>query len=231
MKLLIVYATAGEISLPEEAMETVQHGDVKQYNYQHTLEISVLITGAGMIPTTYHLQKELAKNKYDLVINAGLAGSFDKAVSLGTVFLVTEDCFSETGAEDGDEFIPLAQLGLMDPDEHPYTAGHLINKYTAGITAIENLPKARAITVNRVHGNISSIEKVKKLFNARLESMEGAAFFYVCMNEKIPCLQIRAVSNFIEKRNKNAWDIPLALKHLGSEMEKILNELAGKKTI
>ncbi len=231
MKLLIVYATPGEISLPDEVKETARHGKVLQYSYAGTLEISVLVTGAGMIPTAFHLQKELAKNKYHLVINAGVAGCFDKAVALGSVFLVTEDCFSEMGAEDGDEFISMTGLGLQDPDEAPFKSGKLINENTYGIPAAEALVKAKAITVNKVHGNTSEIEKVKKLFGADLESMEGAAFFYVCLSENIPCMQIRAVSNLIEKRNRNAWNIPLALKNLRSVTGEILKALAEKKTI
>jgi futalosine hydrolase len=44
--------------------------------------------------------------------------------------------------------------------------------------------------------------------------MEGAAVFYVAQQEKIPALQIRAISNLVEKRNKDNWDIPLAIKNL-----------------
>ena len=37
--------------------------------------------------------------------------------------------------------------------------------------------------------------------------MEGAAFFYVCLKEKVNFFQIRAISNFVEKRNKKNWEI------------------------
>ena len=44
--------------------------------------------------------------------------------------------------------------------------------------------------------------------------MEGAAFFYVCLCENIPFLQIRAISNYVEQRNEKNWNIPLAIKNL-----------------
>jgi len=50
----------------------------------------------------------------------------------------------------------------------------------------------------------------------QLESMEGAAFFYACTQAGVPCLQIRAVSNYVEKRNRDAWQIGLAIKNLNS---------------
>jgi futalosine hydrolase len=65
---------------------------------------------------------------------------------------------------------------------------------------------------------------VKRL-NPHVESMEGAAFFYACMIEKIPCAQIRAVSNFIEKRNRDNWNIALAIKNLNETAIEIINNL------
>jgi futalosine hydrolase len=44
--------------------------------------------------------------------------------------------------------------------------------------------------------------------------MEGAAVFYVCLNENIPVLQIRSISNYVEDRDTTKWDIPLAIKQL-----------------
>ena len=55
--------------------------------------------------------------------------------------------------------------------------------------------------------------------------MEGAAVFYVCLNEKIPCCQIRSISNFVGESDKNKWNIPLALKNLEDTILKILDEI------
>ena len=51
--------------------------------------------------------------------------------------------------------------------------------------------------------------------------MEGAAFFQVCEKFNIPCLQIRSVSNKVEKRDLQKWDIDLAVKNLNEEVEKL----------
>jgi futalosine hydrolase len=52
--------------------------------------------------------------------------------------------------------------------------------------------------------------------------MEGATFFYICSREKIPFLAVRAISNKIELRNKNNWNIPLALKNLSDKIIDVL---------
>ena len=55
--------------------------------------------------------------------------------------------------------------------------------------------------------------------------MEGAAVMMVCEKFKIKSIQIRAISNLVERRNKEKWNIPLAIKRLNEEAYKIINNL------
>lgn len=79
---------------------------------------------------------------------------------------------------------------------------------------VDLLKKVNGITVNTVHGNYESIEKVKQLYNPEIESMEGAAFFAACAEMTKNYIQIRAISNYVEKRNKSKWQMSLAIKNL-----------------
>jgi len=172
-------------------------------------KVDVLITGAGMVPTAFALGQHLRHPKYDIAINLGIAGSFDRNIEPGFVVEVTEDTFAETGAEDDEQFIPMNVLGF----------GEVTYKPTTSLDEIESnfyLKKVRAITVNTVHGNDASIKKVQERLNPQLESMEGAAFFYACQQVNTKCIQIRAVSNYVEKRNRNNWQIGLAIKNLNT---------------
>jgi futalosine hydrolase len=172
-------------------------------------KIDVLITGAGMVPTAFAMGQHLTHQKYDLAINLGIAGSFDRGIEPGSVVEVTEDTFAETGAEDDEQFIPMNVLGF----------GEVAYKPTTSLDEVESnfyLKKARAITVNTVHGNDASIKKVQERLNPQLESMEGAAFFYACQQANVRCMQIRAVSNYVEKRNRDSWQIGLAIKNLNT---------------
>ena len=53
--------------------------------------------------------------------------------------------------------------------------------------------------------------------------MEGAAFMYACMIQGIAHAQVRAVSNFVEKRNRDAWKIADAIRSLGHAALSILD--------
>jgi futalosine hydrolase len=173
---------------------------------------SLLITGVGMVATAFALGRHLAANRYDLAVNFGIAGSFDRNIALGDVVEITEDTFAELGAEDGNEFLSIEKMGFGEGTFYPSTK--LSNLYNLFNTF--NLKTARAITVNTVHGNETSIKKVTDRLNPQLESMEGAAFFYVCQEMNMPCIQIRVVSNYVEKRNRDNWDTGLAIKNLNT---------------
>ena len=53
------------------------------------------------------------KDGYDLIINVGVCGAFDKNLELGELVHITEDVLSEMGAEDGGEFLKYDQLNIL----------------------------------------------------------------------------------------------------------------------
>lgn len=213
-KVLIVSATVFEIKDALEQFIKISSPSNYSYTYQgHTID--VLVTGVGMVNTAYALGKTNLKD-YDLVINAGIAGSFNKKLELGTVVNVIEDTFSELGAEDGDEFLPIDKLEL----------GNLVvkNNNAWQHASLNSLPHVTGITVNTVHGNEASIEKIRlRLPMVEVESMEGAAFLQACNREEVSCIQLRSISNYVERRNKAAWNMPLAIQHLNAKLLELLN--------
>lgn len=209
MQILIVSATAGEV---QPLKDHSFNKEVNQRNHLHFLS-----TGVGMTQTAYQLTKAL-RTKYDLVINAGIAGSFYRGIIIGEVVHVVSENLVEMGAEDGEDFLTFEKLGL--PGKTIFSNSSHLNTPT-----LDELKKVMGATVNKVHGNESNISNLLKLYDVEVESMEGAAVAMVCEQEQIPYLQIRSISNYVTKRNKDAWDIPLAIKNLNATLIKIINEL------
>ncbi len=178
--------------------------------------LSIIVTGVGMVNTAYALG-QIADAPFDYCINVGIGGSFDKNVALGTVVLVTADELSEMGAEDGDTFLPWEQLGLGGTTHFKMPLAVLPK-------ALQTLPQVKGITVNTVHGNNEHIAVVKTRCQAVIESMEGAAFFRGCAHLSGTKLQLRAISNYVERRNRLAWNIPLAIEQLNRTLIQFLNE-------
>jgi len=207
MKVLIVAATRAELSgvytsynLPEE-------------NFVETPHFDLLITGVGMTATAFALGKHLHSG-YSLVLNLGIAGCFDHTIPLGGLLNITADTFSELGAEDKDDFLPIETLGF---GKSTYVPGQLIAN-----NELNQLPPVKGITVNKVHGNKHSIAKIVRRLDPVTESMEGAAVFYSCHQACIPCLQVRSISNYVEERNRDSWKIGLAIKNLNDWAIKFL---------
>jgi futalosine hydrolase len=216
MKILIISATGAEISplLEQLSVHACPAGKLQKTRYGN-LEIDLLVTGVGIAATAYYMGKALGSG-YDFALNFGLAGSFNRTLEIGDVVHVTEDRFSEMGAEDGDVFIPIEDLNLG-------TTGEIKNEVITRNQKLELIPKVSGITVNTVHGNEKSIESVFQRFHPYTESMEGAAFLMACQREGVVCAQIRAISNYVERRNRKAWDIPLAIKNLNIHALEILD--------
>ena len=129
MKTLLVSATYEELKPLFEKAEKINQIDDKLNTYQiGSKEFDLLCTGVGMVATSFHLGRVLASYKYDRVINAGIAGSFDKDIPLGSVVEVIEDQFPEMGAEDGAIFLSMLDLELIEADEFPYQSGVLSNE-------------------------------------------------------------------------------------------------------
>jgi len=212
MRILVVAATIEEVfSLKSGVLSQESEINIDDSGLK-TKDFELLITGVGMVATTFALTRHLTTASYDLVVNLGIAGSFDRGIALGEVLEITQDTFAELGAEDDNAFLAIDEIGFGTGTYHPTTKiADLYNLFNTF-----NLKQANAITVNTVHGNEASIKKVAERLNPKLESMEGAAFFYVCNQMNVPCIQIRAVSNYVEKRNRDAWNIPLAIKNLNT---------------
>ena len=173
-------------------------------------DFEILITGIGMLNTSISLTQRLSSGKYDLLINIGVAGSFNPELNIGDVVEVVEEKISELGFEDGESFSEFNEFNLKNVFE---------NKSKT------DLLRVRSITVNRVHGNKRSITEIINRLNPDIENMEGAAFFQVCNTFNVPCIQIRAISNKVEHRNKDNWNLPLAIKNLNNKVEEIIAEL------
>lgn len=185
--------------------------------------VDVLIGGVGVPSTLYHLQKRIQQADYDYIIQAGIAGSFNNEMELGKVVLVEQDCFADLGIEEKGLYTPIFETPFLDKEEFPFTGGWLINPEVALLKS--NLQKVKAITVNKISDSIIQQQQFIHSFHAAIESMEGAALHYVCLQEKIPFIQIRAVSNYTGERNKSKWKIKEAVQNLCAELNLLINQL------
>jgi len=205
MNLLIVAATDAEIAPLTEYFQ--------QASLPSGISGGIVITGVGMTNTAYELTKHLQSHQYDLVLQAGVAGSYVKTIALGEVVFVTSDQYGDLGAEDHDAYLDIFEMGLLNKNTPPYINGRLLTP----LLPIHNkiiLPKVSGLTINTVSGSERTIKVRYEKYHCDIESMEGAALHYVCLREKVPFAQVRAISNYVTPRDKSQWQMKDAISNL-----------------
>ena len=218
MNCLLVAATVPEIS------PFLQHYRNSDIPFYVDIQIDVLISGVGLMHTMYNLQKQLQVKKPDLVIQAGIGGSFDLSIPLGTVLAVKKDTVADIGVVEKKNFLSVFDMGFSKADQSPYKKGWLVNP---GMHLLKrnSLKKVTGISVNQISSSKQMISLFNRKYEPVIESMEGAALHYACLMADIPFLQIRAVSNYVGERNKKNWKIKESISNLNNELIRLLNSL------
>ena len=208
MSLLLIAATAKEIG---PAIEWLKGRD----------DVEILITGIGIASTTYALTASLMKKKPDLVLQAGIGGSFSEDLPPGSLAFIGEDVIADLGAIEKGELIDVFDMGFVADDQHPYTSRMLVNPHQERYNFDLNF--VRGATINCISSTSQQVSIIKKKYDPVIESMEGAALHYVSLMENIPFLQLRSVSNFTGERNKANWKIKEAVENLNDKLKEILS--------
>lgn len=187
-------------------------------------ETDILITGVGSIATTYTLTRQIGRRKPDMIIQAGIAGCFTQKAA-GEVVAIKEESLADLGVWEDRRFKTLFDLNLAPPDVSPFSKGLLINPYKE-LLALSGLEPVRAVTVNEISTDKTRIEWIQQNTAPVVESMEGGGFHYVCLQESIPFLQLRSISNDIGERDKTKWNIRAAITNLNTRLIDLLGNLA-----
>lgn len=212
MQQLLVAATALEIGPVLKRLN--QPGS-------NMIPTDVLITGIGLPAATWHITRYLAVKKPARIIQAGIAGCFRNTVPLTRVFAVSSESFGDLGVTEQGTWTDVFDMQLAKPSQFPYSRKELRNPHKE-LLKKTGLPLARAISVNTISSGKKQAEQRAVHYNAMLESMEGAALHYVALQEGIPFLQIRSVSNYCGERNKRKWNIPGAIQSLNEALNVLL---------
>lgn len=230
MKILLVSATEKEINFVLQKLENVRKNvQLLISGVFGKLEIDILICGIGIPSTIFRLTLQLTKEKYDLVINPGIAGSYKDGLRTGNVVNVVSEQFGDLGIDDNGDFKTMFDMGYLDKNSAPYINGILTSNIdTTQYKILSTIPKANGITVNKTSGEENDIVKKWMKFQPDVESMEGAAVFYVCKQMNVPVIELRAISNRVEPRNTKNWNIPQAIISLGEHVKYLLTEIESK---
>lgn len=168
----------------------------------------VIVGGVGPAASAAATSAALARGRYDLVISAGIGGGF-APLGIGELAVASSVVFADLGAETQDGFAPVGALGFGTDryDVAPRLAVELADRTGGHLGTV--------LTVATVTGTAATAGALVDRFpDAVAEGMEGAGVAAAATLHGVPFAELRAVSNAVGPRDRDAWRIPDALDAL-----------------
>lgn len=215
MSLLLCAAT------PFEIQPTINFIKERQLDSQ----ITVLFTGVGLMASAYTLTKQVSSQQPTMIIQAGIAGSIDPNLALTQVVAVKTEVVGDLGVVEQNSFRDLFSLGFIQKDLSPFQNALLVNNNISDFAG--ELIQVAGVSVNEISTDKNRIAYYQQMLGAQVESMEGAALHFVALQEGIPFLQLRSISNYIGERNKQAWKLQEAIDTLNIKLQDLIIKQIG----
>ena len=172
-------------------------------------DVDALVTGVGPVEAAAAVSGALARRRYALVVNAGIAGAFEGAARIGDGVVVADETF-ELGLEDG------RPIALPDGERVVGTVRSdpaLVQRLTArGFAAV------RGVTVARVTASEATAQRLSEC-GAQVESMEGFAVLRACERAGVAAIELRGISNRAGERERAGWDFAAGIAGLSRVVE------------
>ncbi|MFD7745029.1 futalosine hydrolase [Streptomyces sp. NPDC059698] len=184
----------------------------------------VLAGGAGPAAAAAATAFALASTPapYGLVVSAGIGGAFTPLTPLGSPVVASGIVAADLGAESPEGFLPVTALGF---GRDRFTPPPALVREVAAATGAAAGP---VLTVSTATG---SAERAGALLAAHpgalVEAMEGFGVAEAAARADVPVLELRAVSNAVGPRDRDAWRIGDALAALTDAFGKSAPVLEG----
>lgn len=205
---LIAVLTTGHILRIGHRRETLRihvfaptETEIAPFRRQLRGNVSITVTGIGMVRTAVAVEHVLQNERPDRVILAGIAGAYPgSGLNIGDCVTVSEEQTADLGSFVGRDFLP-----------------KFVQRYDCPGPLPPGMPSVASNSVNAAGAPYLSET------DARIENMEGAAFFACCLERQIPFWEIRAVSNIVGEPFER-WNLSLATRNLARTLNRLIHE-------
>ncbi len=202
--------------------------------------VGLIEAGPGIVNTAQSLTAMVEKKLPSLILMIGCAGGFQQAgLAIGDIGIATEEIDAHLGIEpdeNGGLPSPLPfNIGFLGetPVKHRIRLNQDMTLFAEQVIQhrFENervtIRSGPFITVSTITASDRRAALYYDTYRPCMESMEGVAAAYVAGLYDVPFIEIRAVSNLVGNRNRNAWNIPLACQRSCAAALTLINEIEG----
>ncbi len=166
--------------------------------------------------TTEMIVRHQHRRPFDAVICAGIAGALPGSeLTLGDVLVASSCIYVEEGIVTSRGFAPMSSLGFQLGDFE----GNVVPVDLDMLDALSSSFRIGPIaTVATCSGTASAAEEVARRTGAMAEAMEGAAVVHAARRQKLPAIELRAISNTTGDRATQQWDLQAGFDALGKAL-------------
>lgn len=239
--LLIVAAVEGELAGLgadlREPRESSLCGRHFRAGWLHGVPVRLLVSGPGMANAVQATAVAAARERPGAILTLGCAGAFaDAGLGVGDVALADMAVELHLGLEPADGGIvpdPLPFPVLPENDGEPGTsagrypchgpwlreAAAVLGGAFAGKCGFAVGP---ILTVSTVTTSDARAAALFHRLRPVMEAMEGAGVAHVAAVHRIPFLELRAAANFVGRRERERWNLPLAFERCAEAVRRML---------
>ncbi|MFD0672148.1 futalosine hydrolase [Cohnella sp. GCM10027633] len=177
----------------------------------------VKLAGVGPVSAAVNATAALIEGsgEYGLVISAGIAGGFQGRADIGDVVVSTAMIAADLGVETPDGFSSVDELGFGTSRVEADSA--IVDRIVAAIAAGDGLRVVRGsvVTVSTATGTAATeARNAARVPGVAAEGMEGYGVAAAAEARGVPVIELRAISNRVGPRDRDAWRIGDALASL-----------------
>lgn len=221
-RLLISCPTAAERQPIEDMLDALAgRPDERGLRNCGSWQIATHASGPGVPMVLLHLGRAVDRFRPDLLIHAGIAGVRKGAATIGEAVEIISDRYADIGAEERDgSFLDMYRLGLWRDEDAHWSDGIFRQPSSWGM---DGWLRLNAVTVHTIPGTEAHIDQLAGRYPFEAETMEGAAVFHLALHHDLPFLAVRGISNYLEPRNREGWDLPAALRAMAQATREFLH--------
>jgi len=191
-----------------------------------------LLTGIGPVEAAVQVTTYLARasTAFKGVVNLGVAGAYlhdhQPGAELLEVCLAEREVLGDLGICYQDAVEPLrgASFEIFDTFQLNIHLLHRAESLLAGAKIA--VRRGTFVTVSCVSGSRQRGTLLARQHRALCENMEGAAVARVCAQFGLPLLELRCISNLVEDRKLESWQLKKASARCGEAAALVLEGLS-----
>jgi len=198
--------------------------------------ILLCIAGMGKVNAAHATTLLLSQFNPHVLIVFGIGGAYPSSgAHVGDIAIANNEIAGDDGVMTTDGFRDAEYIGIpliKTAKATMYTTypapEALVQRSLQALVSYDGLGAAQVhvgtfVTLSTCTGTTSQARSLENRYHGLCENMEGAAAAQVAELHNIPWLEVRGISNIVEDRNLDTWDIPSAANSVQKAVIRLLS--------